>query len=201
MSSSVATRIRLLVLVAGLLGLPGCGRSGDDQPASNETPAAAVSNRPTAAAAEVPEACTLFSRAELEEIVGWELREGEADDAPDGISICDFESPPRLYVTRTFPDPALPPSVDFSSLTINTHSADAERFADFRLMLGDQAEDVPGIGDGAYFSGPDLLYVRVGDLGFSARIYTNAGTDADWSRVREVMLQLARLGEARMRAL
>jgi hypothetical protein len=193
-----APRLRFLLLFAGLLILTGCGRSGSDEVALDETPATASANTPPAMTAEVPDACTFFSRAELEEIVGWELREGEPEDAPVGSSACDFESPPLMYVTRTFSDPALPQSVDFSSLMINTHPSDAKGFAEFREMLGAEGEDVPGIGDGAYFYGPDLLYVRVADRGFSMRIYTNAGTDADWARVRDVMLTLARLGASRL---
>jgi hypothetical protein len=47
-------------------------------------------------------------------------------------------------------------------------------------------------------AGGDMLYVRVGNLGFSLRIYTNAGNEADWARVREVMLKLGRLGASRL---
>ena len=43
--------------------------------------------------------------------------------------------------------------------------------------------DVPGVGDDAYLNGPDLLFVRVGNRGFSVRIYTDAGTDANRVRV------------------
>jgi hypothetical protein len=37
-----------------------------------------------------------------------------------------------------------------------------------------------------------------GNRGFSLRIYTNAGNEADWARVREVMLKLGRLGSSRL---
>jgi hypothetical protein len=198
MLSEKAPRLRFLVLLAGLLVLPGCDRSANNEAALDEAPAAVSNHTPPAAVAKVPDACTFFSRAELEEIIGWELREGEPEDVPVGSSSCDFESPPLMYVTRTFSDPALPQSVDFSSLMINTHPSNAAGFEEFRQMLGAGVEDVPGIGDSAYFNGPDLLYVRVGDRGFSIRIYTNASTDADWARIRDVMLTLARLGESRL---
>jgi hypothetical protein len=150
------------------------------------------------AALDVPDACAFIDRAQLEEIIGRELREGERKDAPPGLSECDFETPPLLYVTRTFPDPALPESTGFSSIKINTHPANPQNFIEFRQTLGAAAEDVPGIGDGAYFYGPDLLYVRVGTRGFSLRMYASPENDSDRTRTREVMLRLAALGASKL---
>jgi len=188
-------RLLYLISFTALVVSVACGGSGT-QSAAGEKPPAASSSAAADSTVKAPDACAFFSRAELEKTVGWELREGESEDAPPGFSICDFETPPLMHVTRTFPNPALQ-SVGFSSLTINTHPSDPQRFAQFRQTLGAGAEEVPGIGDGAYFNGPDLLYVRVGKLGFSVRIYTNAGTDADRGRVREVMFTLGKMGAAR----
>jgi hypothetical protein len=189
--------LRYLIALTALFLSIACGGGDAPKAADGNTPAA-TSSAEAGPAAKAPDACTFFSRAELEETVGWELREGDPEDAPAGSSICDFETPPGAYVTRTFPNPALPKSVGFGSLTVNSHPADPRNFAEFRQTLGAAAEDVSGIGDGAYFYGPDLLYVRVGNLGFSVRIYTDAQTDADRGRVREVMLKLGRMGAARL---
>jgi hypothetical protein len=138
------------------------------------------------AALDVPDACAFIDRAQLEEIIGRELREGERKDAQPGFSECDFETPPLLYVTRTFPDPALPESTGFSSIKINTHPANPQNFSEFRQTLGAAAEDVPGIGDGAYFYGPDLLYVRVGNRGMPQDV-REPENDSDRTRTREVV--------------
>jgi hypothetical protein len=172
---------------------------GQDAPAVQSGRSAAESGSLAADVGEpVPEACTFFAHDELEEAIGWELREGEPEEAPPGLFVCDFETPPLLYVTRTFSDPALPQSVGFDSLTINTHPTSAESFREFRGMIGAEGEDVPGIGDGAYFYGRDMLYVRVGSRGFSIRIYVSPSNEDDWARVREVMLSLARRGAERL---
>lgn len=146
----------------------------------------------------MPDACAFFARAELEANVGWELRDGEKEDAPPGFSSCDFAMPPQMSITRTFPNPPLPQSVGFSSLMINTHPSDASRFASARQQLGAAVKEVSGVGDAAYFNGPNQLHVRVGNRGFSLRIYTRASTDADWATVREVMLTLGRLGASKL---
>ncbi len=194
--TNAEARVLFLVPLTALL-IAACG-GGDG--AGSATPDAPAPGANTAAAAptNVPDACTFFSRAELEESVGWELREGDKEDAPPGFSECDFETPTRMSVTRTFPNPPLPEAVGFSSVTVNTHPSDPVKFAEFRRNLGAGAEDVPGVGDGAYFYGRDMLYVRVGNRGFSIRIYSNAGNDADWARVRDVMLKLGRLGASRL---
>lgn len=190
MLTEKVSRMRILVPFFALFLAAACGGGGSDVAAVEETPSAAT--------ADIPDACTFFSRAELEQTVGWQLDEGESEELPAGFSKCDFDTPPRIDVTRTFPDPALPQSVGFSSLLVSTHISDAQSFDEFRQMLGPDAEDAPGIGDGAYFYGPDMLYVRVGNRGFSLRIHTDAASDADWARVREVMLTLARLGASRL---
>lgn len=197
MPNEATPRLRSLMPLTVLLVSAACG-GGDAPKAADENAPAASSGAEAGPAAKAPDACTFFSRAELEETVGWELREGKPEDAPAGSSICDFETPPGAYVTRTFPNPALPNSVGFASLTVNTHPSDPGNFTEFRQTLGAEAEDVPGIGDGAYVYGFNLLYVRVGNLGFSVRIYTDAQTDADRGRVREVVLKLGRMGAARL---
>jgi len=180
-----------------LLFVTGCGGAPDEQRA-DATPPAAASSISAEPSGPVPDACTFFTRAELEANVGWELRDGEKEDAPPGLSSCDFEMPPQMSITRTFPNPPLPRSVDFSSLVINTHPADAAVFASARQQLGAAVEEVSGVGDAAYFNGPNQLHVRVGNRGFSLRIYTNASTAADLAKVREVMLTLGRLGASKL---
>ena len=191
-----APRAWLVLPLGALLVCAGCGGRDADRGAAEDTPVPA-SPPPAEVAVKVPDACSFFGRAELESIVGWELREGDPEEVPAG-SACDFEAPPGSAVTRSFPDPALPRSVGFSSLTINTHPSNAKNFAEMRQTPGASVTDVPGVGDDAYFNGPDLLFVRVGNRGFSVRIYTDAGTDADRVRVREVMVKLGQLGASRL---
>jgi hypothetical protein len=173
--------------------------AGDTKTADGEVSRITSSSSAPTATGNIPNACTFFSHAELESAVGWQLRAGKAKDAPPGTFECSFEKPQDMYITKTYPNPPIPKSADFTSLTVHTHPVDPKRFAEFRKNLGAAAEDVPGIGDGAYFYGPNLLYVRVGESGFSLRTYTSATSAADKARVREATLSLAKLGASKLR--
>ena len=157
-----------------------------------------AANRAPTTQASVPNACTFFSHSELESAVGWQLRDGKAKDAPPGTFECDFVTPPLAYVTKTFPNPPIPKSAGFSSIKVHTHPSTPKTFIEGRKILGAAAEDVPGIGDAAYFNGPNLVYVRVGDRAFSLRTYTDANTASDKARVRDATLNLAKLGAAKL---
>jgi hypothetical protein len=191
MESSTVSRVRFLFPLAMLMLAAQCGGDTDEAPA---TETSAGQNAAPAAAGNVPDACGFIPRSELEELVGWELREGEPDDVAPGSYACDFSTPPEMYVTRTFPDPPLPQSVGFSSVKIATFPADPETFAMNRQIVGPQGEEPAGVGDAAFYNGLDMLYVRAGNRGFSVRLYTNAQTDADRARVRDVMMTLGRRG-------
>lgn len=198
--------LRLMIPVMVLLLFAGCGGGDGDTAESTGTDSAAevpgqeeVSDIAAASAAEeVPDACVLFDKMELEQMLGWELRDGDPQQVPPGSYACEFEMPPLIDVTRNYPDPALPQSIGFSSLNINTYPTTAQDFEQFRELLGEEGEDVPGIGDGVYFYGYDMIYGRVGGKGFSMRIYTDAQTDEDRARVREMMLALARKATAKL---
>ena len=196
METSAAPRVRFLFPLTVLLLAAQCGGDADEAPAIETSTG---QNAVPSAAVDVPQACGFIPRAELEEIVGWELREGEADDMPPGSYACDFATPPQMYVTRTFPNPPLPQSVEFSSVKITTYPADLENFALNREIVGPQGEEVGGVGDAAFYNGLDMLYVRVGNRGFSVRLYTNAQTEADRARVRDVMMTLGRNGASKLR--
>ena len=202
------SRVYWLAPVMVLLLSAGCGGGGDSDTAVTESadPAAEVAAEEESAAveapaetpAEVPDACALFDQMELEQTLGWELGEGDPESAPAGGYACDFDVKPLFYVTRTYENPPLPESIGFNSLMINTYAQTATAFNEFRELLADAGEDVSGIGDGAYFYGFDMLYVRVGGKAFSLRIYTDAQTDEDRALVREVMLTLAGKGAAKL---
>ena len=167
-------------------------RPGKRPSAESERPAAAT-------AANVPDACTFIPKAELESLLGRELRDGKRRDMPPGFFQCDFSTPPEMYVTRRFNNPALPDAAGFSSVTITTNPTSPKTFAESRRLMQADAADVPGIGDAAYLSGPAMIYVRVGNRGFSIRLHVNApSTDAGRARLREVMLSLARAGVAKL---
>lgn len=163
--------------------------------ASADNPASS----PAAPAANVPDACTFISRAELETAVGWELREGKSKTAAPGSYECSFTHPPDAYVTRNFPNPALPKEIDFNSITVHTDPSEPKDFEEGRKMIGTEAIDAPGVGDAAYFYGSNLLYVRVGSRGFSLRLYTNAQTEADKAKLREVLTNLGKMGAAKLK--
>jgi hypothetical protein len=167
-------------------------RPGKSPPAASEHPT-------VAAAGGIPDACAFIPRAELESLIGRELREGRRRDMPPGFSQGDFSSPPQLSATRRFHDPPLPEAAGFSSVTITTHPTTAKTFAESRDALKENATNVPGIGDAAYMHGPALIYVRVGNRGFSIRLHVNEPkTEAGKSQLRAVMLSLAHAGVAKL---
>lgn len=152
-----------------------------------------------AAPADVPNACTLFAKAELESAVGVELKDGEPQSVPDASeSQCEFERQLGMRATKTFHDPAIPTSVGLTSVRISTSPADPEAVAQVRELDPAAFDAVPGLGDDAYFLGPNLLHVRVGNRGFSLRVNPEAQSPGDQAKVREVMLALARTGAARL---
>jgi hypothetical protein len=154
---------------------------------------------PPAAIASVPDACSFIPKAELERLIGRELRDGASKDMPPGMFQCDFTTPPQMYVKRRFENPPLPDAAGFSSVVITTNPTTPEQFAESRRMMQADAQDVPAIGDGAYLYGQAMIYVRVGNRGFSIRVHVNApSTDAGRSRLREVMLSLAQAGVAKL---
>jgi hypothetical protein len=149
-----------------------------------------------AVAADVPDACTFIPKAELEAAVGWELREGEPQSVPDGSS-CEFRKQLGSRATKSFPNPAIPNTVGFTSLTISISPVDPDAVAEVRRLAPAEFEDVPGLGDAAYFLGPDL-HVRVRNRGFGLRINPDAQSPDDQAKVRKVLLALGRTGTARL---
>lgn len=184
-----------IVAAAAALASTGCGSK--DDPASNMATTIGAGDNMTTAAAEFPDACTFLSRAELESMVGWELREGKPEEVPGGSS-CTFKTQLGKDVTRTFPNPALPRSIGMTSVTISTSPADPEAVAEIRRLDPGAFEDVPGLGDDAYYLGPDLLHVRVGQKAFSVRINSSARSEGDVAKVRAAILALARTGVERL---
>ena len=200
MAKRELTRILLLIPVSVFLASAGCSSKTDSTPA-----AAAAGESSTASSAatdlskvQVPDACTFIPREELEAAVGWQLREGEAKDASPGFYSCDFTMPPGMSRTKSFPNPPIPESAGFGSLIVNTNPVTESGFAESRRLIGAKGEDVQGVGDAAYFNGPDMIYVRVGNKGFSIRIYADAQADSDKAKVREALLSLAKLGVTKL---
>jgi hypothetical protein len=173
------------------------GHAAETRP--GKRPSAAGERPAAAAAVSVPDACTFIPKAELESLIGRELREGKRRDMPPGFFQCDFATPPQMSVTRRFNNPPLPEAAGFSSVTITTNPTSPNTFAESRRLMQADAEDVPGIGDAAYLYGPAMIYVRVGNRGFSIRLHVNTpSTEAGRARLRAVMLSLARAGVAKL---
>lgn len=181
-----------LCAVTAALLLAACNRERDAGSAN----APAEPREGTVASADVPNACTFIPKAELEAAIGWELREGEPQSVPDGSS-CEFRKQLGSRATKTFPNPAIPSAVGFTSLTISISSVDPEAVAEVRRLAPAEFEDVPGLGDAAYFLGPDL-HVRVRNRGFGLRINPDAQSPDDQAKVRRVLLALGRTGTARL---
>jgi hypothetical protein len=193
------TRLRFVAPLAVALLYAGCSNGKADANGAAVAAEKTVSAAPEdLSGVKAPDACTFISRAELESVVGWELREGKTKDAVPGEFECDFTHPPAAYVTRTFPNPAVPETAGFSSVKIHTNPVSASQFAEFRKEIGARGEDVAGIGDGAYFYGINLIYVRVGNKGFSVRMYIDPQTDADRAAIKNSMLALAKLGASKL---
>ena len=160
--------------------------------------AAAPGKDALASSASGTDACTFIPKAELEKLIGRELRDGKPREMSPGLSQCDFATPPQMYVKRRFDNPPLPEAAGFSSVTITTMPTSPNTFAESRRVMAN-AEDVRGIGDAAFFSGPAMIFVRVGGRGFSIRLHINSpSTDAGRARLREVMLSLARAGVSKL---
>jgi hypothetical protein len=190
------TRRSFLTATLGTLLLLVSVNAAETRP--GKSPSAAKERSAVAAAASVPDACTFIPKEELERLIGRELRDGKRKDMPPGLFQCDFTTPPQMYVKRRFNNPPLPDAAGFSSVVITTNPTTPGTFAESRRTMQPN-EDVPGIGDGAFLYGPAMIYVRVGNRGFSIRLHVNApSTDAGRTRLREVMLSLARAGVARM---
>jgi hypothetical protein len=181
-----------------------CGGGGEPSagvPATSAAagPAASASSGTAPAPIDVPDACTFVAKADMESLVGRELRDGERRDMSPGQSQCDFSTPPDLYVTRRFENPALPDASGFSAITVTTNGTSAAQFEESRKLMASDAAPVADVGDAAFFATPAMIYVRVGNRGFSIRVHVNAPTtDNGKRRLGEVMLGLARAGAAKL---
>ena len=153
----------------------------------------------TVPAAAVPDACSFFPKSELEQLIGWELREGKRKDVAPGMSQCDFTMPPMAYQKRRIQNPPLPEAAGFSSVVITTFPTTQQSFMESRRTMGGANSNVPGIGDDAFMSGPAMIFVRVGNRGLSLRLHVNEpSTPAGVGRLKEVMHSLGRAGASKL---
>jgi hypothetical protein len=186
-----------LLAAGGILLLSACGEAPQANGAGNLSESGTRPDSP--ASTPVPDACTFIPKAELERLVGRELRDGDRNDAPPGFSQCDFETPTGSATSRTFDNPPLPEAAGFSAITITTHPTSAQTFAQSRQAIGAAAEQVPGIGEAAYFEGPGTIHVRVGEHGLGIRLHVSEpGTQTGRETLRNVMLSLARVGAEKL---
>lgn len=168
-----SVRIGFLALFVAV-AMSACGGSDDKDSGATATVAAETS---AASAGEesgggvAPDACTFFSKEELQTATGAELEDGDEQMAEDGGSACRFSGDPNV--------------------TINTYVTNEDDFSAFR-DAGASSGTVEGLGDDAFWiDGADLLHVRVGDTAFSIRINDDLGQIPD---VRNVVLELANSG-------
>ena len=185
------TTMRLVIAVlAGAVLLAACG--GDDAQIVSNSDSGSDDAARSEASQEIPDACTFLDREEISAAIGRELREGESESAVEGTSECRFETATEMEASTTYDDPVIPETT-LGSVTISTHPADPEEFDAFQESLGSEAETMTGIGDDAYVWGPDLIYVRVGDRGFSIRI---SADESDDQALHAALLELAERGVA-----
>ena len=191
------TFIRLLAtLLAATLLFAACG-GGDGAEVTGdiaESPDAGPDGAGSDASQELPDACTFLSREEISSAVGRELSEGQSQAIVEGMSECRFETVTGMEVTETYDDPVIPETA-LGSVTVAVNTSNAEEFDLFEESLGAEAEAVTGVGDDAYFWGSNLLYVRVGERGFSIRIDADG---ADEQRMRDAILALGEAGAQRL---
>ncbi len=123
---------------------------------------------------EIPDACTLLTPDVTMAAIGSSVGlGGRVATVGEGIE-CEYRG-----ATRT--------------LTIRTFESDPQRFHEDRALIGAEVERVSGVGDEAYFWGPQVIYVRVGLVGFSLRVDNDQG-----GRARTTLLDLARAASARL---
>ena len=176
------TPLPMLVLTALALLLVACGGDsgdsngdGSESSSSESTSGETTSGGGSTSSGDVPEACSLFTREEIAEAVGRTIQEElEPEALPDGASSCTYRTPA-------------------SRIVIVTNPSNPDDFAEFIELFVPDAEEIPDIGDAAYFNGPDLLYVRVGDRAFSVRINEDLGDG-----LRPAMLALAEAGAEKL---
>jgi len=139
--------------------------------------AAAISQSGRSVTNLAPTACSLFTPGEIASITGTRIRDGEPEAVPEGTE-CRFRSSDGDWVSI-----ALGP-------------IDAKTFAQYRRLLGAQAEMQSGVGDEAYFWGNVRIYVRVGTHALTMGFARNDQGDAT---TRAHLLALAKLGAPRLR--
>ncbi|MBA3641916.1 MAG: hypothetical protein H0W53_22175 [Acidobacteria bacterium] len=84
MLKEASRRIRFVFPLTVLLVSTGCGGEGADKKAAVETQEATTSAPASVASGPVPDACTFYSKSELESAVGWQLDDGDVEDAEPG---------------------------------------------------------------------------------------------------------------------
>lgn len=186
------SRLIALAFAAALL-LAACGGDKGAQPANesgNLSDAGSGDASSDVAAQEVPDACTFLDREGISAAIGRELQEGEPQPTAGGASECRFETALGMEASTSYEDPVVPETAS-ASVVINTHPSNAEEFDLFQESLGSEAEVATGVGDDAYFWGPNLIYVRVADRGFSLRINAD---ESDDQALRAALLGLATAG-------
>lgn len=186
-----------LVALASLLFLPYGGSGAENH--RGKSPGKAAQQSAVAAAAGAPDACSFIPKLQLERLIGWELRDGKPKDVSPGMSQCDFTTPPQAYVTRRYDNPMLPEAAGFSSVVITTFPTTPETFAENRRVMPGGVRDIPGYGDDAFTYGQAMIYVRVGNRGFSIRLHVNEPkTQRGRVILIDLLLKLARAGLERL---
>ena len=195
-SSTMAGSCRVAAL-ACLFFLPFRSSGAENPP--GKRPAGTRPHSAGSLTTTVPDACSWIPKLELEQIIGWELRDGKKKDVSPGMSQCDFTTPPGAYVTRRYPNPKLRPAAGFSSVIITTYPTSQKTFDENRRATPGGVRDIPGLGDDAFLYGPAMVPVRVGNRGFSIRLHVNEPkAENEKANLIEVLLDIARAGIAKL---
>ena len=100
--------------------------------------------------ADVQDACTFMPKADLQKLVGHELRDGKAKDVCRASRSARSRRRLKRTWTRRFENPALPAAANFNSITVTTFPTTVATFAESRKTMAADATDIPGVGDSTF---------------------------------------------------
>ena len=157
---------RLVVVVGSLLWF-GCG--GDAAPPASESSAPSVAP-PSQAAVKRIAACSLFTKTEIETLLGRPVMEGRQDEAAE-ISTCEYGNPEAPVINGTRTDVTL-----ILAIFNGTRPNQAKAVYDIGKRNAAGVEAVNGLGDEAFWDAEEsALHVVTGNYLLDVMLKSDAG--------------------------